>query len=246
MDIFEHRLMGSGETTAVFLNGFRMHFNSWDKVYPDIAKSHRVLLLNRAGVGLSPKAQVPQTGRVVVDSLRQTIWRAGVKPPYVLVGHSLGGIFANLYVRMFPAEVAGVVFVESAHPLEIIEQKQIPPPFLLRALNNGVKAIEKLFDRYKFSEDDCIEETVRQLEAAGDFPDIPLTVVTGVRKMPMVPQRAFDLHIQFQKKLLQLSRRSRYLVCEGSGHFPQLTESGLVIAAIEQQLSVVGAANSRS
>ncbi|HSL27768.1 MAG TPA: alpha/beta hydrolase [Anaerolineales bacterium] len=243
MDTLEHRLIGHGDTSAIFLNGFRMHFNTWDKVYPHIARSSRVLLLNRAGVGLSPKAQMPQTGSVVVDSLRNTISRAGVEPPYVLVSHSLGGVFANLYARMFPSEVAGLVFVESPHPLEVIEQKRLKPPFLLRAVNEGVKTIEKLFDRYKFSEDECIHETVHQLETAGDFPNIPISVVTGGRKMPLVPQRAFDLHIQFQTMLLELSSRSKHFVCEESGHFPQITESGVVIAAIEHNLSRIGNAN---
>lgn len=241
METFEHRLIGHGDINVIFLNGFRMHFNSWDKVYPDTAKESRVLLLNRAGVGLSPKARVPQTGSVVVSSLRDVAFQVGMKPPYVLVCHSLGGIFANLYARMFPSEVAAVVFVESPHPLEIVEQKKLKPPALLHAINSGVKTIEKLFDKYKFSEDECIYEAVHQLEVAGDFPNIPVSVVTGGKKMPMVPQRAFDLHMQFQTKLFELSSQSKHFMCEESGHFPQITESEVVTAAIEHSLGLVRA-----
>lgn len=239
MDTLEHKLIGQGKVNVIFLNGFRMHFNSWDKVYPYIAESSRVLLLNRAGVGLSTKAQMPQTGSVVVDNLRNTISRAGMEPPYIMISHSLGGLFANLYARTFPSEVAGVVFVESPHPLEIVEQQKLKPPVLLRAINDGVKTIEKLFDKYKFSEDECIQETVRQLETAGDFPNIPITVVTGGRKMPFVPQRAFDLHVQFQAKLLALSSDSKHFIGKESGHFPQITESEEVIAAIEHNLNCI-------
>lgn len=233
MDSLEHRLIGQGDTNVIFLNGFRMHFDSWDKVYRCIAETNRVLLFNRAGVGLSPRAQQPQTGHVVVDSLRRTAAQAGVKPPYFLVAHSLGGVFANLYARMFPSEVAGVVFVESPHPLEIIEQKKLKVPALLTALNDGIKRIEKLFDPYKYSEDECIYETLHELETAGDFPSIPIAVVTGASKMPLVPQRAFDIHMEFQAKLLELSNRSRHFVSEKSGHFPQMTESNIVVAAVE-------------
>ncbi|MDQ2077982.1 alpha/beta fold hydrolase [Marinimicrobium sp. ABcell2] len=243
MDSLEHKLIGDGDTNVIFLNGFRMRYDSWDKVYPSVAESSKVLLLNRAGVGSSAKAQVPQTGNVVTDSIRNTASQAGMKPPYVLVSHSLGGIFANLYARLFPAEVAGVVFVEAPHPLEIIEQKKIQPPLLLRALNDGAKRLEKLFDKYKFSEDECIYETIHQLEAAGEFPDIPVSVVTGGKKMPIVPQQAFDLHVNFQAKLLELSGQSKQFVCEHSGHFPQITESDAVVAAIEHSLGLIRGAN---
>jgi pimeloyl-ACP methyl ester carboxylesterase len=81
MDSLEYKLLGDGDANVIFLNGFRMHFDSWVKVYPRIAEASRVLLLNRAGVGLSAKAQAPQTGDVVVGSLRYTASQAGVKPP---------------------------------------------------------------------------------------------------------------------------------------------------------------------
>lgn len=238
MDSLEYRLIGCGEVSVIFLNGFRMHFDSWDQVYPRVSDANNVLLFNRASVGLSSKARVPQTGELVVDSLRYTASQAGLKPPYVLVAHSLGGLFANLYARMFPAEVSGVVFVEAPHPLEILEQKKLKSPLLLSAINDGIKRIEKLFDRYKFSEDECIYETIHQLEAAGSFPNVPISVVTGGRRMPIVPQRAFDIHTQFQLKLLELSCHSKQFVCEQSGHFPQVTESHIVVAAIEHTLSL--------
>lgn len=239
MNAFEYSLIGEGEINVIFLNGFRMHFNSWDKVYPQVAQSNKVLLVNRGGIGLSPKAQLPQTGKVIIDSLKNTFTLAGVEPPYVLVSHSLGGIFANLYARTFPTEVAGVVFVESPHPLEIREQKKFKPPFLLRAINDGIKAIEKVFDPYKFSEDEAIHETLRQIDAAGNFPNVPISVVTGTKKMPFVPQGAFDIHMQFQAKLLELSNRSKHFICTESGHFPQITEGDIVIAAIEHNLELI-------
>ncbi len=87
MDYLEHRVIGQGEVRVVFVNGFRMHFDSWDKVYPRVAQSCSVFLFNRFGVGLSPKAQVPQIGNQVVECLRNILLQAGVKPPYVLVAH---------------------------------------------------------------------------------------------------------------------------------------------------------------
>lgn len=236
MSVFEHQLIGSGNTNVLFFNGFRMNFDTWGEVYPRIAQKNKVLLFNRAGVGRSPKAPAPQTGDLVLDGIRTIAFDAGLEPPYIVVCHSIGGVFANLYARLFPSEVAGVAFVESPHPLEIPEQKRIKPPLLLHVLNEGVKTMEKVFHQHKFSEDECIFETLRQLEHAGSFPDIPISVVTGGKRMPLVPKHAHDLHIEFQQQLLGLSNQSRHFLCENSGHFPQITDSDVVIKAIEYVL----------
>lgn len=243
MDILEHRVIGRGEHSVLFLNGFRMPYQSWDKVYPHVAEQSRVLLVNRRGVGASAKASVPQRGDTVVEDIRRVARWADVQPPYLVVAHSLGGIYANLYARMFGSEVSGIVFVDAPHPREIAEQKNIKPPRALVAVNNGLKAIERLFDRYKYSEDECIHDTIRLIDEAGTFPDIPITVVTGAKKMPFVPLAAHEMHMRYQEELLKLSRSSKHVVCENSGHFPQITESEKVVGAIVDALAQVAGAN---
>ncbi|MBV9787416.1 MAG: alpha/beta hydrolase [Chloroflexi bacterium] len=241
MNILEHRVVGRGEHSVLFLNGFRMSYQSWDKVYPFVAERSTVLLMNRRGVGASPKAKTPQRGDTVVEDIRGMARWAQVPPPYLLVAHSIGGIYANLYARMFGSEVSGVVFVDASHPIEIVEQNNIKPPRALVALNNGLKAIERLFDRYKYSEDECIHDTVRLIDEAGAFPDIPVTVVTGAKKLPFVPSAAHATHLRYQEELLWLARASRHVMCENSSHFPQITESGKVVGVILDALPQVAA-----
>ncbi|MCG8428496.1 MAG: alpha/beta hydrolase [Chromatiales bacterium] len=233
----EYKRIGSGGANVVFLNGFRMNFESWDKVYPEVATNHNVLLFNRRGVGSSPKATVVQTGHGIVEEIRALLSRLALDPPYLFVGHSLGGIFANLYARLYPDEVLGVVFVDAPHPLEIAEQKKHKPPLIVRTLNEGVKAIEKLFDKFKYSEDECIEQSVFQIQNAASFPNVPVAVVSGTKKMPFVPETAFEVHQHYQTKLLDLSSHSKRYLCENSGHFPQITEPDKVALAILATLS---------
>lgn len=229
----EYQVLGNNGQTLVFLNGFRMPFDSWSKVYPELTKKHRILLFNRQGVGKSPKADKAQVGAVVIETLQTLLAALNLNPPYVLVAHSLGGLFANLYARLYPTHVSGLVFVEASHPLEIAEQRALQPPFLVRAFNDGLKSVEKWFDPFKFSEDECIEETLNQLENAGAFPQIPMAVVSGTQKLPMVPEKSLEIHLHYQSKLLELSPFARHYPCEKSSHFPQITEPQKVVSAIE-------------
>ena len=230
--LFEFKLIGSGEKNIVFVNGFRMKFDSWNKVYPKISEDYRVLLFNRHGVGKSSKAEIKQTGIAVVEDIHKFLSKLEIQPPYIFVAHSLGGIFANLYARTYPNEVSGMVFVDAPHPLEVEEQNKFKPPSVVRAINDGIKSIEKLFDRLKYSEDECIDETISQLLNTAPFPNIPIAVVSGTKKMPFVPEKAFEIHQRYQLKLLDLSKHSKHYFCGGSGHFPQVTEPEIVVSAI--------------
>jgi len=233
----EHQRIGDGPSNIVFLNGFRMRFQTWKEIYSDLVSDSSVLLFNRRGVGASSKATKAQDGTTVVNEMRSLFSHSRMNPPYVLVAHSLGGIFANLYARVHPTEVAGVVFVDAPHPLEVAEQKKNKPPLIINVANRALKTVEKLFDTFKYSEDECIEETIAQINAAGKFPDIPISVVTGTKRMPLVPAQAFEIHQQYQTELLSLSSKSTHRLCHKSGHFPQITEPRKVVEAIQVVLS---------
>lgn len=230
----EYKVVGNGLRNIVFLNGFRMKFESWDKVYPDLTSDNRVILYNRRGVGASSKATEPQDGDTVVGDMRAMFSHLGLNAPHFFVAHSLGGLFANLHARTYPKDVAGIVLVDAPHPSELAEQKKNNLPFLVHTINNGMKSIEKVLDEFKYSEDECVDETISQINNAGAFPDIPVAVVSGGKKMPFVPENAFKVHRQYQVELLGLSSKSTHYICSESGHFPQITEPEKVISAIRK------------
>lgn len=236
MQKLEFKVIGNGKP-LVFFNGFRMHFQSWVQVYTEFETKNKIILYNRSGIGLSQKANCKQTAQVVIESFENLMLQLNIENRCVIVAHSLGGIYANLLCRIKPERVSGLVLVESPHPLEIKLQKEVKIPFLINYINEGVKKVEKIFDQYKFSEDECIEESIIALEQAPKFPEIPVAVVTGTKKMPFVPETSFQVHFEHQKKLLQLSSNSKQFLCENSGHFPQVTEPKSVVSAIEYILN---------
>jgi len=236
--IVEHR---DNKPKLLFLNGYRTHFNTWQKLVERHSKDAKLLLYNRLGMGQSSRPVEKQSGDVVVRDLRELLSLTSFSPPYIIVAHSLGGIFAELFIRKYPSEVAGLVLVDAAHAEEIAYMKSYKIPLTLRALNALLQLGDKLRGRYAHSEDQEIEHSLALLQNAGEFPPIPVAVVSGAKKMPLLPDHLYQAHQAFQRKLLLLSPRSRQIICEQSAHFPQLSEPQRLEQAIRDVISEAAA-----
>ena len=97
---------------------------SWASVQPEVAKFARVCTYDRAGLGWSDASPDPRTGVNIVRELHTLLEQASEKPPYLLVGHSKGGMYVRLFAQKYPHEVVGMVLVDSSHE----EQETRFPP----------------------------------------------------------------------------------------------------------------------
>ena len=103
---------GAGATTAVFDAPSGEAGWAWFKVQPEVAKYTRACVYDRAGLGFSDPAPRPNTSANAVEDLHKALGAAGVKPPYLLVGNSLGGGNVQVYAYRYPEQVKGLVLVE--------------------------------------------------------------------------------------------------------------------------------------
>jgi pimeloyl-ACP methyl ester carboxylesterase len=88
---------------------------SWSLVQPELAKVSRVCSYDRAGFGWSEAGPMPRTAGRIADELRTLLERGGVPPPYLLVGHSFGGLVTLIFAKRFCRDTAGLVLVDPAH-----------------------------------------------------------------------------------------------------------------------------------
>jgi len=115
---------GEGSPVVVLDSGLGDTFVSWRKVQPEIAKFARVCSYDRAGLGYSEPSPEPRTSKVIARELRALLHAAAIPPPYVLVGHSMGGYNVRLFAGLYRDEVAGMVLVDSSHP---DQESRLPP-----------------------------------------------------------------------------------------------------------------------
>ncbi|HEX3821856.1 MAG TPA: alpha/beta hydrolase [Candidatus Sulfotelmatobacter sp.] len=130
--------IGEGTPTVILDSGLGDTYASWRKVQPEIAKFSQVCSYDRAGLGYSTPSPDARTSNVIARELHGLLQSANIVPPYVLVGHSMGGYNVRLYASLYHNEVAGMVLVDSSHP----DQDNRFPPELKKMEGNWLREAE--------------------------------------------------------------------------------------------------------
>jgi pimeloyl-ACP methyl ester carboxylesterase len=112
---------GQGTPTVILDAALGGSSISWAMIQPEVARFARVCSYDRAGFGWSDQGPQPRTAERIAQELATLLERGGITPPYVLVGHSFGGLVIRVFAQHWPRSVAGLVFVDPAHPVEWIE-----------------------------------------------------------------------------------------------------------------------------
>ncbi|HVX67833.1 MAG TPA: alpha/beta hydrolase, partial [Bryobacteraceae bacterium] len=117
---------GEGSPAVILDSGLSDAWLHWYKVQPEVAATTRVCAYDRAGLGWSDPSPRPRSSKVIAQELHTLLERAGIRPPFVLVGHSMGGLDVRMYASLYREQVAGMVLVDASHP----EQFERFPPTL--------------------------------------------------------------------------------------------------------------------
>jgi pimeloyl-ACP methyl ester carboxylesterase len=109
--------IGSGSPTVVIDAGNGSFSVEWMPIQEELSQTTRVCVYDRSGYGWSEAGPQPRDGVQVVSELHDLLQAAGEADPYVLVGHSLGGVHVRVFAATYPDEVAGLILVDTAYPL---------------------------------------------------------------------------------------------------------------------------------
>jgi pimeloyl-ACP methyl ester carboxylesterase len=219
--------LGQAGPVIVFESGLGEDMRRWEQVARSLAACARVVLYDRLGIGRSG----PRTGASVllagsvVQQLAALLQAIEAPPPYILVGHSLGGFYMQAFARDRPHEVAAVVLIDSASPFE--------PPGVFGSTDPPVPGSVTAMEEAGFA------PSVAFMLAGPPFPPVPL-IVLAATDHGATPERE-ALWCDVQAQTATLSPRGRLQVVHGSGHFIQNDRPEAVIQAILQVMRQTGA-----
>src|SRR5215218_10058865 len=105
---------GQGSPTVILDSGSGLFSAQWVRVQRQVSDTARVCAYDRAGMGWSEMGPDPRDAQQITGELHTLLGKAGIEGPYVLVGHSFGGMYMQTYAARYPDEVAGVALVDSS------------------------------------------------------------------------------------------------------------------------------------
>lgn len=253
---------GEGSPTVVIESGWGDMSASWGWVQPEVAKTTRICTYDRAGMGWSEASPEPRTAREYAKELHTLLAKANEPGPYVLVGHSMGGFTVIVYAHDYPAEVSGLVLIDSQDlPTSNVATYQPTPkpggtslPSLLariglvRLLANPLGSVEDLPDGDKqaytafgvaprsiqaFTDEGMgISEGGAQAKAVTSLGALPLIVLSRGKDQDAK-------HTAAQTDLLQLSTNSQQFFADQSGHPIMIEQPDAAVTAIVKMVELV-------
>jgi pimeloyl-ACP methyl ester carboxylesterase len=256
---FENRKKNS--PAVIFENGLGVDLGNWDTVIEEIAKLAPVMAYDRSGEGKSDKVFEMPTVKIVAQNLKSILNTLNIAPPYILVGHSMGGLYVRGYAGINPSEVVGIVFIDPADFLETKDGWNA----IFRTIGVPEKKIDEMsYDRlYKKAEVDSLNfgpwsegQVLRELRRT-DFaeisnlpvPNVPVYFFVG-GKFEVPPDRRskdFDHEEFFKVKTnMNMSNWRNFIDAPGKGgiliylskcgHFVHRDDPKAVISTIKYLL----------
>ena len=217
---------------VVFEAGSRGTIAKWGKVLGGAGREATVFAYNRPGYGNSDAPTTPRDGRTVVEDLRQLLRHKGLKPPDVLVGHSLGGLYMQWFARAHPEEVKGLVLVDAMYPRVVKAPRDFPWAVRL--------AGRTLFSRTVWREIEKMDETVEAVLALPGIDDKPIVrLVNEPKPHPgQVPPIALDLGVLRNDKasydrVQKLYPKAKTVIVDSDHQIPLATPEAVVDAIHE-------------
>lgn len=235
---------GEGSPVVIFITGAGADLKDFDVVQSEIADYTRTLSYDRAGIGLSEELDNERTVDHLASELHQILEHEKIEPPYVLVGHELGGFIVRWFAHAYPNQVSGIVlidpayegFMDSLRNTRSNDQRRRMKDMVDLGIVNKPKASRKELEHLKKDE---------ELMRSAQLPvTIPITMLTSGRFSDAERDKGASAEditrwVQFHERLKEQAPQLKHVVTEKSGSLIHQEEPELVIAEIKTLLEML-------
>lgn len=252
---------GQGSPTVILESGLGGGSLDWSLAQPEVAKFARVCSYDRAGIVWSSAGGGRRDADQITSELRETLEAAHLAPPYVLVGHSIGGVYVQSFAARYSADVAGVVLVDSSHHDQLARIPGIPAfvPVLLkvaapigvaRVVNQVVTTHPNLSPEvnaeraglyshtqtvFAFADEMAsIRESLDELRASPMRLGAKPLIVLSRGLSDGASEETEAAWRTLQNELVVSSSSGEHVIAANSGHYIQFFEPDLVVDAIRR------------
>lgn len=221
------RLEGRGPRTVILESGLGDTLEVWQGVQPRIANGcARTVSYNRAGYLGSDNSNAPRDSQTIVAELRAELKRQNIKPPYVLVGHSLGGLYMQYFARNYPQEVAGLLLVDSTHwEQRLAMGNQANTPY------NSRTAVTLFMPWIMRREITDSVDAGKQVHESPPAPSVPAIVLSSTRGPAGETPSDRALAARLQDEIAADFPTADHIRVDDSGHYIQRDHPEVVIEA---------------
>ena len=229
-DVGGHKLflssLGSQKPAVILESGFGDGgtMSGWDAVRKQVKDFAQICLYDRAGLGKSKKGPGPRNTLQIANELHALLEASQINPPYILVGHSMGGLHIQTYAMLYPNDVAAMVFVDPS-------PKEIMDTLSAEALENlvAIGASQAVLDETGPG----LNASIPVFKSLPKLPDIPVVVITSsYTGEGGVDMQKWEELKAYHQKLSEEVTDGSHIVATKAGHYIQMDEPDLVVEAI--------------
>jgi pimeloyl-ACP methyl ester carboxylesterase len=209
--------------------------SAWNGLQPALAETYRTCVYERAGTGTSESGPLPRSAQQISDELQVLIDKAPIPTPIVLLSHSLGGLYAQLFAAAHPTEIAGLVFLDPrTAEYQISYRDHLTPE---ERATDDIDTAQAIQNEIFGPEIDAIDESAAQVQAKGPLPPVPVVVLTA--GVPFEGQSEADLTFwrATHQNLAAQSPKSANRIVRGAEHEIWLTHQTDVLQAVAAVVS---------
>lgn len=236
---FTYSIAGQSGPVIVLESGLSDDMSSWQEVVQPLSQFGQVLIYNRAGFHGSDSHSPTRDGKNIVAELKSLLENLQLPEPYLLVGHSLGGAYMELFAKTHPNKVSGVVLLDP-NASRFTEQCQKHNLNYCEPPSSMPFWAEWLYPDAVSGEISGMKRTHVQINRAGKFPHIPLYVISAPTQNVQVgteEKRRSDLYEKTQQEISQQSSISKFEVCQNCSHYVHHDQPERLINAVEWVIS---------
>jgi pimeloyl-ACP methyl ester carboxylesterase len=230
----EAKLDGTGRPAVIFESGFTGGLFFWQPVQSEVAKQTLTLSYERAGLGRSDLGPEPRNAEQIARELHVLLAVKAIPAPYILVGHSAGGLFVRVFAHLYPEEIAGLVLVDPAteEDYERMQHEKTAEDLQKMGMPAGMVAQWR-----------ALPDTIDQARHSWPLPAVPVVILTSGKPLgawPLATSEDMQRWLEAHNKLVAKIPGAKHIVIPNADHLSIMKE-GVVVEEITKMVDGVRA-----